>query len=287
MDIRGAGRAVPESVRERMGSGGPRGLQILRSGVKSVRGGFDSHAFPPVRLRVAWLVALMSAALAPGAGPGTAAAVTAAGDSAAARAPAVTAAGDSAARALPAARDSGAVTPAGTAAPRAFAADSSARGLGLVRGTAAAPDTLRLRLHRGRFDEPRWVMLRSLVFPGWGQLHNGSWLKATVLGGGEVWLIGGLIQDNRRVQQLKADVDRARAEADNDAYNRAVNAYNDRLNRFVSREWLLGGLMVYTLMDAYVDAHFRDFKVEFERDPALPGGLPPARQTRLSVRWTF
>src|SRR5215831_7036706 len=34
-------------LRERMGSGGLRGLQILRSGAIRVRGGFDSHAFPP------------------------------------------------------------------------------------------------------------------------------------------------------------------------------------------------------------------------------------------------
>src|SRR5437667_11960345 len=38
-------------IRERLGSGGPRGLQILRSGVESVRGGFDSHAFPPLVAR--------------------------------------------------------------------------------------------------------------------------------------------------------------------------------------------------------------------------------------------
>ena len=31
-----------------MGSGGPRGLQIPRSGVHRARGGFDSHAFPPI-----------------------------------------------------------------------------------------------------------------------------------------------------------------------------------------------------------------------------------------------
>src|SRR5258705_8715187 len=34
-------------MRERMGSGGLRGLQILRSDAYSARGGFDSHAFPP------------------------------------------------------------------------------------------------------------------------------------------------------------------------------------------------------------------------------------------------
>ena len=46
-----------------MGSGGPRGLQILLSGGSPVRGGFDSHPFPPViRLLIAVVVAGLFAA---------------------------------------------------------------------------------------------------------------------------------------------------------------------------------------------------------------------------------
>jgi len=37
-------------MRERMGSGGPRGLQILLSVADRGRGGFDSHTFPPLCL---------------------------------------------------------------------------------------------------------------------------------------------------------------------------------------------------------------------------------------------
>ena len=35
-------------MREWTGSGGPRGLQILLPGAKTIRGGFDSHTFPPL-----------------------------------------------------------------------------------------------------------------------------------------------------------------------------------------------------------------------------------------------
>jgi hypothetical protein len=161
------------------------------------------------------------------------------------------------------------------------------RGLGLERRMDTAADTVRLRPRRGRFDAPRWVMLRSLAVPGWGQLHNGSWLKAVLLGGGEVWIVAGLVNDDRRARQLMAEADLARARGDNEGFNAAVDAYNSRLERFVSRQWLLGGLLGYALMDAYVDAHFRDFKVEFEYDRALKGGKPPAGQTRLSLRWAF
>jgi hypothetical protein len=166
-------------------------------------------------------------------------------------------------------------------------ADSAWRRLRLVRQPGATADTARIRPRRGRFDTPRWVMLRSLALPGWGQMHNGSWIKAAVLGGGEAWLIAGLVNDNRRMVQLTAEAEGARARGDNDGYNAAVDAYNRRLEGFVSGQWWLGGLLVYALMDAYVDAHFRDFKVEFEYDRALKGGKPPVGQTRLSLRWAF
>src|SRR5215475_6753744 len=51
------------NFRERMGSGGPPGLQILVSGASGVRGGFDSHAFPPISaLAAACLIVVALAA---------------------------------------------------------------------------------------------------------------------------------------------------------------------------------------------------------------------------------
>jgi hypothetical protein len=183
--------------------------------------------------------------------------------------------------------DSSAGISQATTGPGAVPADGAGRGLRLDRRADAVADTVRSRPRRGRFDAPRWVMLRSLALPGWGQLHNGSWLKAAVLGGGEVWIVAGLVSDDRRIRQLRVEADLAKAGGNNEGFNAAVDAYNRRLERFVSRQWLLGGLLAYALMDAYVDAQFRDFKVEFEYDRALKGGKPQTGQTRLSLRWDF
>lgn len=183
----------------------------------------------------------------------------------------------------PAPRDS----VAGPAMPAGAAADSGAAGFDMARYRIAPMDSTRFRFHRGRFDAPRWVMLRSLVVPGWGQLHNGSWLKAVLLGGGEVALITGIVQDHGSLDGLQAAAERARVESDDATYNAAVQAYNDRLDRMTSREWLLGAVMVYALADAFVDAHFRDFRIEFEYDPALPGGTPGAGGARLALGWAF
>ena len=67
------------------------------------------------------------------------------------------------------------------------------------------------------------------------------------------------------------------------AYDFAVTAYNQRFDASVSRRWLLGAAIAYAVVDAYVDAHFVEFGVQFDRDPALPGGRRPAG-LRLGIR---
>jgi hypothetical protein len=145
------------------------------------------------------------------------------------------------------------------------------------------------------FGEPKWVMMRSLVVPGWGQLYNGSWLKAGLFAGIEGMLIGGLVGDEQKLNRLSRQADEAQANHDEDAFNVAVSAYNDRLAESINRRWLLGAAIVYSVVDAYVDAHFRNFPVEFGPDPALPPELAPSGKGknkghgggRMSLRWTF
>jgi hypothetical protein len=152
-----------------------------------------------------------------------------------------------------------------------------------------AADSLALRLDprlRPKFDQPRWVMLRSLVVPGWGQLYNGSWIKALGVATGEILLAVRMIDDERRLQDLNRQAEEARAANDSDRYNALVEAYNAQLDVTIGRRWWLGGLLTYALLDAYVDAHFKDFDVEFGRDPALPPGAAPTGG-RLGVRWRW
>lgn len=291
-----------DPVRERMGSGGPRGLQILRSGV-SVRGGFDSHAFPPLLLAAVVVVSLAAApAGAQPASPRPAAADTAGGIG--------VAAGDTA------------------AAPGTEGPESGAGVRSVPSGIAARePRTLPERAH---FDQPRWVMLRSLLVPGWGQAHNHAWIKAALLAAGDGSLRWRLVRDERRLNDLSgqavgrradlavAEVQMAAAQAEleaaknevpenpariaaaeaallaanlgrngaSEAYNGVVGVYNTLLDASTNRRWLAGGVVIYALLDAYVDAHFRTFDVDFRFDPALPGGgkTPGAR---LQLRWRF
>src|SRR5262245_42396824 len=156
-------------MRGRMGSGGLRGLQILRSGV-SVRGGFDSHAFPPLVLVALLAVTPVAARTAPV--PGSATDTTA-----------------SAPVALP---DTAAGVSTIPASADSFRATSASR-------------TPRTPRRVGRLDQPRWVMLRSLLIPGWGQAHNHAWIKAALLAAGDGSLRVRWLHDERRLSRLNRD----------------------------------------------------------------------------------
>ena len=179
-----------------------------------------------------------------------------------------------------------------------------------------------------RFDRPRWVMLRSLLVPGWGQAHNHAWIKAAVVAAADGTLRWRLFRDERRLGDLngqararltglasaeaqlaaaqaevvaaEASGDRARITAAREAlvvanlaradasnsYNSAVAAYNVLLDRSINRRWFAAGVVAYALLDAYIDAHFRSFDVDFRFDPALPGEAKPAG-VRLGFGWRF
>ena len=216
------------------------------SGAFGVRGGFDSHAFPPffpppaaALLGAAFLLALA---------------------------------------ALPAAR---AATPAdSTAAPPRIE---------VVGGTAVPPASTRADSARKQpwHEQPRFVMARSLLIPGWGQVHNRAWLKALLVAGTEGYLGARIAQDQRELDRLTRELADARARFDQQGEAELVNEYNARLDQRLGRQWLLGAALAYALVDAYVDANFRGFDVEFKNDPALPAGPPPVPSgggDRMGVR---
>ena len=171
-------------------------------------------------------------------------------------------------------------------------------------------------------------MLRSLVIPGWGQAHNGAWIKAAVIAVGDGSLRWRLFRDERRLSDLdgqagarrvvleqteaqvalaQSELEAAQASGDSsriaaaeaallaanlaridasDAYNNVVASYNALLQSSINRRWLVGGIILYALLDAYVDAHLKSFDIDFQLDPALPGGNSPAGG-QLRLRWAF
>jgi hypothetical protein len=95
------------------------------------------------------------------------------------------------------------------------------------------------------------------------------------------------IDANRILDQIDQEAAAAAAAGDDVLQNELALRYNDRLDRMVARQWLLAGVIVYSLLDAYVDAHFRDFDIEFKTDPALPGDESASMGARAGLRWSF
>ncbi len=164
----------------------------------------------------------------------------------------------------------------------------------LITGVATAPaadSTRRKPWH----EQPRFVMARSLLVPGWGQMHNRAWLKAVLVAGTEVWIGTRIVQDERNLERLARDLDGAQREPGQPRVDGIVNEYNALLDQRLGRQWMLAGVIAYALVDAYVDAHFRGFDLEFQNDPALPAGASPAdlagrsgrHRMRLALRWDF
>lgn len=89
---------------------------------------------------------------------------------------------------------------------------------------------------------PTGAMLRSIVVPGWGQFYNDKWLKGIVIAGAEIGLIANAVVLNQWAKE---------AETDDERY-----FYLD--NRNLSF-WLLGATILYSMTDAYVDAHLFNF----------------------------
>jgi hypothetical protein len=145
---------------------------------------------------------------------------------------------------------------------------------------------------RGWSAQPRFVMMRSLLIPGWGQAYNRAWFKAGLVAAGEVAFGVAIYNDTKRLDDLHKQLEPL--DQSDPEYVAIANEYNDEIDQRTAHAWLLGAVVTYALVDAYVDANFRGFDMEFRHDPALPNGPPPAGHggggsgtTLLGLRWHF
>jgi hypothetical protein len=121
-------------------------------------------------------------------------------------------------------------------------------GSGLARAQETPPDSLSQTQSIASPKDtvisknPTGAMLRSIFVPGLGQFYNGKWLKGIVIAGTEVGLIANAVVLNQWANE---------SETDDERY-----FYLD--NRNLSF-WLLGATILYSMADAYVDAHLYDF----------------------------
>lgn len=94
---------------------------------------------------------------------------------------------------------------------------------------------------------PTGAALRSLVFPGWGQIYARQPLKAVIYSGIEQGFIYGVYRQHKLYQYYES--------RDN---KRLADVYKNDRNRMA---WYLAAAIILSVMDAFVDAHLYGFDV--------------------------
>ena len=125
--------------------------------------------------------------------------------------------------------------------------------------------------------KPFWVMARSAVVPGWGQVYNHQPLKAVVVVAGEGYLIAQIFKElgrqNDAIDQMNASVpgtpEYEAAAADEEMHN------NEKINWI----WWTAAAHLFQMADAYVDAHFIKFDADFGSDEERTGSRAMPRLT--------
>jgi len=107
------------------------------------------------------------------------------------------------------------------------------------------------------------VLIASAAYPGLGQLMNGTERKAAIIGGAEALLIAQLLLEDRWTRYALKNY---RETGDNDYFDE----YSEHFDRRQTLIWWTAILALYSIADAYVDAHLSGF------DENTPGGLDAA-----------
>ena len=109
--------------------------------------------------------------------------------------------------------------------------------------------------------EPAYrVVLRSLVYPGWGQLRNRKYLKALAVFTSEATLLGMIYTESREATKA---YDAHLVAPDLATAERLYSEYDRHFNKRDSLIWWTAGLILFSLADAYVDANLISFEDEF------------------------
>ncbi len=136
---------------------------------------------------------------------------------------------------------------------------------------AAASDT-------GRVITPSGALLRSAILPGWGQIYNGYTVKGVAMMLADVTIIGLAIHADSRVRDLAVPGRDEQAEEDLAFWRK----------RREKRILLSVGFILYSMADAFVDAHLIDFRdnetrFEVEVEPPPGRGYPPDLRLTLTI----
>lgn len=123
------------------------------------------------------------------------------------------------------------------------------------------------------------ALAASAAYPGLGQVMNRSDAKAAIVGAGEAFLIAGVILEDRRTRNaLRLYHQTGRSE-----YYHEYSVHYDRRQSLI---WWAMVVALYSIADAYVDAHLAGFDSAARRQLQRLS-IEPTGSTEGGVRLAF
>lgn len=124
-----------------------------------------------------------------------------------------------------------------------------------------------------------WVTIRSGILPGWGQMANRKPIKAILFGGAYAgFAVSAILAESDR-GSIQKRIDGSSVEPPDTGL---VEELNSAVNRRNFGMWMMGATMVFSMLDAYVDAHFFNYDDQWRAGPVFDGGL-----TAVSIGYRF
>ncbi|MCD4733782.1 hypothetical protein K8R78_06040 [bacterium] len=121
--------------------------------------------------------------------------------------------------------------------------------------------------------EPTEALWRSGVLAGWGQFYNDEWLKGVLMLGVEVATVYGIVYhadqaaiEKRLAESYANNSDQYEIDSNSSQASEHQQNFNDHRIAYETHIWLTALVLVYSMLDAYVDAHLYDFEVGEELD---------------------
>jgi len=180
-------------------------------------------------------------------------------------------------------------------------AQPSARACSSAFGPAAevgseAADTGSMRPTRERKKQGRpsifFAPLRSAVFPGWGQLRNGKTLKAVLVFSVESYLVMSAVAEHYQAEEAYRRMELLNRSGQGEAAEELYRSYSDHFDRRDQLAWWTAGLIMLSMLDAYVDANFFGFDEEVRESSRVTfapsrGGFAAAAGLVFKVEWRW
>ena len=110
-----------------------------------------------------------------------------------------------------------------------------------------------------KWQSPTAAFFKSMFFPGWGQLGNRQYIKAGIVIGAEVTLLGTMVHYFKTTSDAKKAFDLALLGDDDILIDQTFNAFDQAKENRNLFTWLSGFFVFLSMFDAYVDAHMAHF----------------------------